>query len=88
MPPEQRIMLTKNDILRNLDSGDLRAILGMWPVYQADDLGQRVVAIYQDPSSAEILQNLINNQGYRVEPMITHAPSPNRLRKIFGGSYE
>ena len=63
-------------------------MLGMWPVYQTDDLGRRVVAIYQDPSAAEILQDLIDNQGYRVEPMIPHSPSLNRLRKIFGGSYE
>ena len=86
MAIEQPIMITKNDILRNLDSYDLRAMIGMWPVYQTDDLGRRVVAIYQDPSAAEMLQELIDHRGYKMEPNIQRAPSTNLLRKIFNGT--
>jgi hypothetical protein len=79
--------ISKREILQCLNRWDLYAILGMWPVYQSDDIGRRVVAIYQDPSSAEILQSLIDKQEYRVEPILPHSPSCNRLQKIFGGSH-
>lgn len=77
--------ISKCEILQCLNRWDLYAILGMWPVYQSDDIGRRVVAIYQDPSSAEILQSLIDKQGYRIEPILSHSLSCNRLQKIFGG---
>ena len=63
----------------------LYGMMHMWPVYQKDDIGRRVVAIYDNPASAQQLQDLIDRHGYTVEPMIQHAPSLNRLRKIFGG---
>ena len=79
--------VNKHEIFQCLNKWDLYAMLDMWPVYQSDDIGRRVVAIYQDPSSAATLQSLIDKQGYRVEPILPHSPSCNRLQKIFGGSH-
>ena len=71
-----QISITKNELCMILD---------MWPVYQQDDIGRRVVAIYDNPSSARLLQDMIDRHGYCVEPIIQAAPPRGRLRKIFGG---
>ena len=97
MPPEDDMIQTRlsgyfyenhydhPNIRINLNKEQLYHILHMWPVYQQDDIGRRVVAIYEDPSSAQRLQDMIDHHGYRVEPIIQAAPPRNRLRKIFGG---
>ena len=57
---------------------ELCQILEMWPVYQRDDIGERVVAIYRDRGQAMWLQEMLDQHHMHTVPK-PQATIPKKL---------